>query len=288
MAVIGIFTNENGDSIEFSKESGIRITSWGGLTSNSADIDESSTINQIGTSITGTKVQSKPHTIEGRYKYQHDLRNSLLSIVLPGCKGQLRYINTESGIDVYWDVIVTTSPEISHGYYYQDFQFVVKAGYPYPKNSNQKNLDFSPLVSLFSFPRTYVTGEKFKISERQFSPLKTIINEGTIESGFTITMKANTSGIAGPYVIDIDTQNIISLPSLTMNLGDELIICTKPNESYCHLISDGEETNVYGLTTFESTFFKLKPGINNIRYGATTNESRLDAIIEYDTIRAGV
>lgn len=288
MAVIGMYTNSKGDSIEFSKESGIRITSWDGLTSNSADIDETTTINQIGSTVTGVGIKSKPQTIEGRYRYDKDKRYQLLAIILPGDKGRLRYINTIEGLDVCWDVTVKESPEISNGVEYQNFQFVVQCGYPYPRDTDNQFLEFSPTVSNFSFPRSYSSTVSWKISSKQFQPLRQIRNLGTIETGFKITMTADDNDIKGPYVINVDTQEEIKLTNLELVLGDKLVIGTYANDSYCRLYRDGEEINVFEYTTFESVFFSLNVGINNIRYGAITNESNLDARIEYDTIRAGV
>lgn len=288
MAVTGIFTNAKGESLEFSESTGIRITSWGGLTSNSTDLDEVTSINQVGTSITGSSIQSKPHTIEGRYKYDKERRNALLSIILPGTKGTLRYIDTRAGLDVYWDVYVKNSPEISNDYYYQNFQIVLQAGFPYPRDTDRPSLDFSPMQAGFSFPRTYVTGQQFAIATRLFRPLASVVNRGPIATGFTLTLEATADGVAGPYVINIDTQEQISFRNLTMQLGDVLVISTFVNDQYCKLKRNGEEINVFGLTTFESNFFLLEPGVSNIRYGATVNEQSLNAVIEYYTIRAGV
>lgn len=287
MAVIGIYTNSYGNSIEFSRESGIQITSWGGLTSNSANIDETTAINQIGSNITGVGIQSKTHTIEGRYKYTKERRENLLSIVLPGDKGKLRYINTEADIDVYWDVAVRESPDISHGYYYQDFQFVVKAGFPYAKKTYKPSLEFSPLVSNFMFPRKY--HEPFKISTKEFTPLRSIVNYGPVETGFVLTFTPNDNGVVGPYVINIDTQETISFPSIKIDIGEKVVVSTVANDRYCKFIDAlGNETNIFKDSTFESVFFLMKPGVNNLRCGAVVKEANLDAYIEYDEVRAGI
>lgn len=63
-----IYTNENGDSIEFSRATGIHITDDMGLSKNSITLSESTVSNQIGSSITGKVVEPKDFTITGKFK----------------------------------------------------------------------------------------------------------------------------------------------------------------------------------------------------------------------------
>ena len=113
MAVIVTYTNEYGDSIEFSRNSDIRITGIDGLSANSIELSEATVTNQVGSSITGASVQSKSMTIEGRYFYTPAVRKRLLAVILPGVSARLRYQNTKENIDVYWEGQPTKTPDIS-------------------------------------------------------------------------------------------------------------------------------------------------------------------------------
>lgn len=108
-----IYTNANGDSIEFSKATGIHITDDMGLSKNSITLSESTVSNQIGSSITGKVVEPKDFTITGKFKNDPNVRKKMLAVILPGVAATFRYIDEEEGIDVYWDVEPKETPYIS-------------------------------------------------------------------------------------------------------------------------------------------------------------------------------
>lgn len=96
-----IYTNANGDSIEFSRATGIHITDDMGLSKNSITLSESTVSNQIGSSITGKVVEPKDFTITGKFKNDPNVRKKMLAVILPGVAATFRYIDEEEGIDVY-------------------------------------------------------------------------------------------------------------------------------------------------------------------------------------------
>ena len=166
MAVIVTYTNEYGDSIEFSKNSDIRITGIDGLSANSIELSEATVTNQVGSSITGASVQSKSMTIEGRYFYTPAVRKKLLAVILPGVSARLRYQNTKENIDVYWEGQPTKTPDISTNPVWQNFQFTMKLPYPYPRTTEEENKSFSYLQSGFRFPQAYSSKTPWQISSR--------------------------------------------------------------------------------------------------------------------------
>ena len=176
MAVIVTYTNDYGDSIEFSKNSDIRITAIDGLSANNIDLSEATVTNQVGSSITGASIQSKTMTIEGRYLYTPAIRKRLLAVILPGIWARLRYQNTVENVDVYWEGQPTATPDISTNPVWQNFQFSLKLPYPYPRTTEEENKSFSYLQSGFRFPRAYSSKTPWKISTRIIEPLQTIPN----------------------------------------------------------------------------------------------------------------
>lgn len=287
MAIKIIYTNAYGDSVEFSANSGIRITSIDGLTSNEINLSESTVNNQVGSSITGKSVQAKDLTIEGRYRYRPSIRKTLLAVILPGVTATLRYIDDLAEIDVYWVVIPKQTPVISINPVWQNFQFVVRVPFPYPRSHISNVTYFNYLKSRFRFKQAYSSTQKWKISERTYQPLQTIKNKGSLETGFIVRMTA-TAEVKAPKIVKVDTQEAIEFPNLTLQSGETLEINTHDNEKYCHLIKEDSVVNAFPDMSYESTFFKLNKGDNVIRYSSETNEKSLEVVLTFDEVMAGI
>lgn len=288
MGVKYIYTNSNGDSFEFSDSSKAYINSIDGLSSNQVDLSEATVNNQIGASVTGKSIQAKDITLEGDYQYDPNVRKRMLAVFLPGLSGTLRYINTNESVDVYWNVHPTKTPDISAGVMWQSFQITLRCPYPYARSTESNYTDFNAITSNHRFHRSYSNTTPFKLSSRTIEPLKEIVNKGVLESGFIVRMIAEVDDIQAPRITNVNTQEKISFPKLTLNTDDILEISTYENERYCHLIKDGVEENIFKYMSYDSTFFQLEPGKNVIRYASETNENSLEVRLTFDETLAGV
>lgn len=288
MAVIVTYTNDYGDSIEFSKNSDIRITAIDGLSANNIDLSEATVTNQVGSSITGASIQSKTMTIEGRYLYKPAIRKRLLAVILPGIGARLRYQNTVENVDVYWEGQPTATPDISTGPVWQNFQFSLKLPYPYPRTTEEENKSFSYLQSGFRFPRAYSSKTPWKISTRIIEPLQTITNRGDIPAGFTVTFRALTDGVKGPKLLNVDTRENIAFTQLTLNNGDVLTVNTMINAREVLLTTSEGTKNAFEYMDYDSTFFLLTRGANTLRYSAQEREANLEVTLSFEESLAGV
>lgn len=288
MAVIVTYTNDYGDSIEFSKNSNIRITAIDGLSANNIDLSEATVTNQVGSSITGASIQSKTMTIDGRYFYTPAIRKRLLAVILPGVGARLRYQNTVENVDVYWEGQPTATPDISTGPVWQSFQFSLKLPYPYPRTTEEANKSFSYLQSGFRFPRAYSSKTPWQISTRILEPLQTITNRGDIPAGFTVTFKALTDGVKGPKLLNVDTRENIAFTQLTLNSGDVLTVNTMINAREVLLTTSDGTKNAFEYMDYDSTFFLLARGANTLRYSAQEKEVSLEVTLSFEESLAGV
>lgn len=288
MAVKVIYTNDYGASIEFSKNSGIRITDIDGLSANEIDLSETTVTNQVGSSITGASIQSKDLTIEGRYAYKPETRKRLLAVILPGVAGKLRYINDKEGVDVYWDAQPSKTPEISLNPVWQTFQFTLKLPYPYPRSSEPQIIRFSGMTSNFKFKQSYSSTVEWTISDKDISHLKVITNKGALSTGFILTFEALADDIVAPTVVNVDTRDYMTFTELTLAKGDILTVNTNEGKRGAYLTHNGEKSNVFSLMDYGSTFFLLDTGDNTLRSGASSNEDNLAVTLTFDEIVAGV
>lgn len=288
MAITIIYTNDNGDSINFSEDSGVRITSIDGLSSNDISLTESTVNNQIGASISGVSIAAKDITLNGRYSYDPAIRKSLLAKVLPGVSATLRLINTKEELDVYWKVQPKKTPEIGNGVTWQEFQISLRAPYPYARSTDSNITDFNTLSSNHKFKRSYSSTTAWKLSTRNLQPLREITNKGSVDTGFLVKMIAETDGITAPRLTNVSTQENIKFPNLTLNQNDSIEVSTYENERYCHLIKGGVTSNIFSEMDYASNFFQLTPGKNILRYAADTNETYLDVRVTFDDTVPGV
>lgn len=288
MAVIVTYTNDYGDSIEFSKNSDIRITSIDGLSANNIDLSEATVTNQVGSSITGASIQSKTMTIDGRYFYTPAIRKRLLAVILPGVGARIRYQNTAENVDVYWEGQPTATPDISTGPVWQSFQFSLKLPYPYPRTTEEENKSFSYLQSCFRFPQAYSSKTPWRISTRIIEPLQTITNRGDIPAGFTVTFRAIADGVKGPKLLNVDTRENIAFTQLTLNSGDVLTVTTMINAREVLLTTSEGTKNAFEYMDYDSTFFLLARGANTLRYSAQEREANLEVTLSFEESLAGV
>lgn len=288
MAVIVTYTNDYGDSIEFSKNSDIRITAIDGLSANNIDLSEATVTNQVGSSITGASIQSKTMTIDGRYFYTPAIRKRLLAVILPGVGARIRYQNTVENVDVYWEGQPTATPDISTGPVWQSFQFSLKLPYPYPRTTEEENKSFSYLQSGFRFPQAYSSKTPWQISTRIIEPLQNITNRGDIPAGFTVTFKALTDGVKGPKLLNVDTRENIAFAQLTLNSGDVLTVNTMINAREVLLTTSEGTKNAFEYMDYDSTFFLLARGANTLRYSAQEREANLEVTLSFEESLAGV
>lgn len=288
MGIRVFYENEKGRILEFSKLTGIRLTAIDSISGNTIDLSESTVDGQIGSTLTGYSVQAKDITLEGRYHYDAGVRRQILATILPGVNAKLRYVNEEEGVDVYWEAAPKKTPIISLNPVWQSFQVTLRLTCPYPRKTKESSYGFQTKKSMFKFPRSYSNTVPFKITTLEATPLITIDNEGDLDSGFIVRMKANADGITSPYVTNVDTQETLRFNGLTLSAGNILEICTRPNEKYAHLITKEGSSNVFGAMDYNSSFFQLKPGKNYLRAGASTNEAQLETTLVFNEVTAGV
>ena len=287
MAIRVIYENSNGHSVEFSKKTGIYLVQIDGLSSNDIDVSSAQSTGQIGASLTGQKVKPKSPTFEGRYRYDPTIRRKLLDTILPTVSARIRYIDDETGIDVYLEVVPTQTPDISTNPLWQSFQFTMFCAFPYWRGIDGGYFNFVSYESKFKFPYTFSSTVQWKISEKIINQLSTIVNSGSVPIGFVARFIAKDT-VSGPELLKVTTQEVIKFSTLTMEIDDELVVSTIDNDCYCYLIRDGEEINVFPDMDFDASFFQLDIGENPLRFDADSGLSNLELSLEYAITYAGV
>lgn len=145
--------------------------------------------------------------------------------------------------------------------------------------------EISTILKLFEFPFSIITPMPF--SEILENPLATIVNDGDVESGMTMTV-AISGAVTGLTIYNTTTQQYFGL-NYSFKDQDTIIICTISGQLSVTLARDGVQSNLLNYITAGSNWIKLAVGSNDLTY-RTTNDSDddVDVMIQSITLRGGV
>ncbi|MBA7476361.1 hypothetical protein ES707_11746 [subsurface metagenome] len=130
----------------------------------------------------------------------------------------------------------------------------------------------------FSFPFS------FPINFGQVGTQIDVINTGTVETPIMIYLYGE---VIDPTIQNLLTDEKISVIHAIAN-GDILIINTAFGEKTALILSGGEYNNAFEYVDPESVFWKLKPGINPIRYICTSEGEHAQCRLYYYNRFSGV
>lgn len=186
-------------------------------------------------------------------------------------KMPVRLYYTNGTRDVYIDGYVRNMP-IGFFNKKQIAQITIFCPKPFFNSSADNIVDFSSVHSLFEFP--FAIEEPIPFSELLIDQEKTIINNGDIETGMLIVIRAR-GGLINPTIYNMETNEYLTL-NVSMIEGDEIQINTKKKEKSVIKISNGVTTNIVGKLANGSTWFQLSPGDNLFTTTAETNPENMD------------
>lgn len=173
--------------------------------------------------------------------------------------------------DVYIDGYVKSIP-IEFFNKKQIAQITILCPSPFFNGTNDEIVDFSNVESLFEFP--FSIEEPIEFGEILVQNELNIINNGDVETGFIINIKARGS-FTNPTIYSVDTNEYIKL-NISLNTGDEIYINTKKKQKTIQLTSNGETSNIIGNLASGSTWFVLTPGDNIFGVTADTTPENMD------------
>lgn len=177
-------------------------------------------------------------------------------------KRTIRFYFKNSARDVYIDGYVESMP-IAFFDMKQVVQISILCPYPYFKSTKENVIEFATVTSLFVFPFAYEeAGEPF--SSLELNAVKSIINEGDIENGIIIQMKA-LGRVLNPQIYNLTTNEYFKM-NVDMLEGDMLTINTNKSKKGVTLLHNGVETNVINDMIKGSTWFELNTGDNLFTY----------------------
>lgn len=285
-----IFTNSMGESIELKNSAPFLIQNIEGLGGPQAKLITSKAAGQDGESYLDTLIESRDIRIEivvlaNSNEKLFELRRKLNRIFNPKYReGILTYENDYGK----WDINAASTQAPAEGEKFSTTQRMMlnlRCSNPYWRNIHETKTEIALWVGDFEFPLE-IGDSGIELGHRESSLIVNIYNEGDVSCGMKIEFKALAS-VVNPSLFNVNTREFIKVKR-TLEGGDKLIITTDFANKKVELIRNGVTTNIFNYIDLSSTFFKLSPGDNLLRYDAEEGIENLEVSIYHTPLYSGV
>lgn len=271
------FQAADGSTIRFAVNSDFWITNLTGDDGLDVEMTEQQSTGQTGKTITGQSVGSRAITVTGSILRDFDANEALLKrLIRP--ESAARWLKTVGRTTWYLDVLPSHTPDVSGGAHLLNFQFKLKAAYPYWRTVETAATMLGGLESAW-FPTPVSTAGTWYISRYKRDLYTPVVNSGSTETGFTLRLTA-TARVKNPMLWHNGQRSFIRL-NKEMLPGEAAVISTLEGERGCtYRQSDGTEVNGFRWLDYDSDLWMtLAPGANVLRLTADEGRENLTATI---------
>ena len=206
-----------------------------------------------------------------------DVNEALLKkLVRPLTAG--RWCKTVGSTVWYLDVVPAQTPIVSGGANLLNFQFKLKAAFPYWRTEDTARMLLGGMEPAW-FPTPVSTAGAFAISRYKHNMYTNFVNDGNAETAFTLYLQA-AAKVKNPMLWNNGTRTFIRL-NTTMQAHERAVICTADGNRGCrYYTAAGAEDNGFRLLDIDSDLWMmLTPGDNVLRMTADEGNENLTAIV---------
>lgn len=244
-------------------------------------------INQMGVTISGTSLETRPISIEGWVVALNSVQMGVLKKKLNS------FVNPQDAIDLFYkDYVIRFLPDETVKYAVDESEnndafckFMITGTCPNPlfTNANENFSIFAATIPKFHFPLS-ISAESpekgFVFGNRTDSLISNIYNEGSVVSGMRIVFKAKGE-VVNPKLINVNTQERFVL-NKTLVVDEEIEVNTNVGEkSVKGKIGNSNYDNYYMYKDIDSSWLQLEMGDNLFRYDADEGLENLEIFIYY-------
>ena len=220
------FQAADGRTIRFAVNSDFWITNLTGDDGLDVEMTEQQSTGQTGKTITGQSVGSRSLTVTGSILRDLDANEALLKrLIRP--ESAARWLKTVGRTTWYLDVLPSHTPDVSGGAHLLNFQFKLKAAYPYWRTVETAATMLGGLESAW-FPTPVSTAGTWYISRYKRDLYTPVVNSGSTETGFTLRLTA-TARVKNPMLWHNGQRSFIRL-NKEMLPGEAAVISTLEGE----------------------------------------------------------
>lgn len=244
-------------------------------------------VNQVGVTISGTSLETRPISIEGWIVASNPMRMSILKNKLNS------FVNPQDAIDLYYNkYMIRFIPDETVKYAVDKAEnndvfckFSITGICPNPlfTNTDENISVFATTIPKFHFPLVMSIDSPEKgviFGSRTESLIANIFNEGSVISGMRIVFKANGT-VVNPKLVNVNTQENFIL-NKTMVAEEEIEVNTNIGEKNIKgRIGSSPYSNYYMYKDIDSSWLQLEAGDNLFRYDADEGLENLEITVYY-------
>ena len=150
--------------------------------------------------------------------------------------------------------------------------------FPYWRSSQQSKNEMNAVVKDFHFPFAITAAEPVPISHAQGLTNTVVVNNGSADTGFKMTMQA-TGTVTNPKVFNYISGEFFGL-NVTMQAGDLVTVDSTAGNKTVTLTRDGDETNIFNAIMKDAVFLTLDIGDNVFTYEVASG-SAADLTVDF-------
>lgn len=288
-----IYTNERGETIEFSHDSVYHTNEVSGLSDIRNAIYSINSMGQDGDTYLGNRIQSREIEIVGSIATRNKdetvtLRRRLNHVLNPQIGATLTYIYGDFKRVI--DCRVDNAPVYSRKAIFQDYTVQLVCHNPFWREEAESKTDIASWIGGFEFPEPLgleiPMEEGWEIGYREPSLIVNVYNGGDVKSGVRIDFRA-LGTVVNPSLLNIDTQEFIKV-NYTLEAGDVLSVSTYYGQKEVFLKTGGQTIDAFRYLDPDSSYIQLEVGDNLFRYDAGSNVEGLEVSIYHNNQYLGV
>ena len=284
-----IYTNANGESVEFSQRSIYHTNNIAGLSDTRNDVFTVQSIAQDGDTLVGGRIARREIEIFGVIRESDknrafELRRWLAHVLNPKLAATLTY--RCGNIVRIIDCVPENSPTFSHKAVFLDYEVILTCPGPFWRDTKESVEQIAEWIPLWEFPFEIPSDIGMEFGYRAPSLIATAVNKGDVASGMRVTFHA-IGPLSNPSLLDINTHQFIKL-NYNMVHGDMITVTTYYGRKGVRLLHGGVESDAFHLLDPDSTYLMLDIGANQYRYDAESNLNNLEVTIYHNNAYLGV
>lgn len=272
LSTLVTYVNDNGGVFTFTLAGGALLTSVTGFDAVSVDLTEEAGMDNVGTVVLSSSVQSRPVTLSGVIagELQAQSKERLQRVFVPGLSGRL-YAG-----DWYLTVVPVATPAIERKRRYASFQVQLLAPYPYWVSAQPSVFEFSAgAVSVY--------------------------NPSPVPVPYSLTLTAFGGDATNPVLRYADDDGVLGFEKphvfiaakiMSSDLGvkrPSVFETTHSGVAYRYRSGSGTYwIEADDKISVNSTLIRIPSGTTELYLGADSGSDKLSAVLEFAEEKTGV
>lgn len=143
---------------------------------------------------------------------------------------------------------------------------------PYFRSTSSRRVEIGKVLPMFEFPFA-IEADGMEFSRLYDDMVGTVVNEGDVESGLTMELRASGK-VVDPRIYNTQTRQNIGL-AMELMQGDVVTIDTHIGEKSVTLLRNGIETNIINRLAGRPDWLQLGTGANTFTYRCDAGDDAL-------------